>query len=156
MTYNRITKEERILIYRWGKEHKSINEMGRLLKRAPCSISREIALNSGGKGYRPKQAHAKAQERAKRPGIRRFTEEIRIDVKTRLQGGWTPDIIYNRAKLDGRPWVCKETIYKYIYADAKEGEALWKNLPRAKRKRRRRCPRVEGIRVKLRMRLLHR
>ncbi len=121
MTYKRITKEERILIYRWGKEHKSINEIGRLLKRAPSSISREISRNTGCKSYRSKQAHEKSREKAKRPGIRRFTEEIRIDVETRLKYGWTPDIICNRAKLEGRPYVCKETIYKYIYADAKKG-----------------------------------
>jgi IS30 family transposase len=144
MTYKRITKEERIFIYRWGKEDKSINEMGRLLGRAPSSISREISRNTGGKSYRPKQAHEKSREKAKRPGIRQFTEEIRIDAETRLKYGWTPDIISNRAKLEGRPYVCKETIYKYIYADAKKGGNLWTNLPRSKRKRRRRCPRVEG------------
>ena len=144
MTYKRITKEERIFIYRWGKEDKSINEMGRLLGRAPSSISREISRNTGGKSYRPKQAHEKSREKAKRPSIRQFTEEIRIDVETRLKYGWTPDIISNRAKLEGRPYVCKETIYKYIYADAKKGGNLWTNLPRSKRKRRRRCPRVEG------------
>jgi IS30 family transposase len=42
--------------------------------------------------------------------------------------------------------VCAETIYTHIYADAKAGGTLWKNLPRAKRKRRRRCPRQEGRR----------
>jgi IS30 family transposase len=40
--------------------------------------------------------------------------------------------------------VCKETIYKHVYTDAKAGGTLWKNLPRAKRKRRRRCPRQDG------------
>jgi IS30 family transposase len=40
--------------------------------------------------------------------------------------------------------VCAETIYTHIYADAKAGGTLWKSLPRAKRKRRRRCPRQDG------------
>jgi IS30 family transposase len=40
--------------------------------------------------------------------------------------------------------VCKETIYKHVYADAKAGGTLWAHLPRARRKRRRRCPRQEG------------
>jgi len=40
--------------------------------------------------------------------------------------------------------VCKETIYKHVYADAKAGGTLWENLPRARRKRHRRCPRQEG------------
>jgi len=98
----------------------------------------------GLRGYRPKQAQEKAQAQARRPGPRRFTEEVRADAEVRLKEGWTPEMIGERARLDGRPWVCKETIYKYVYADAKTGGDLWKNLPRAKRKRRRRCPRQEG------------
>ena len=144
MAYKRITEEERILIYRWSKENISINEIGRLLNRSPSSISREIIRNTGGKGYRPKQAHSKAQERAKRSGRRLFTVEMELHVVECLKRGWTPDIISNRARHEGRPFVCKETIYQYIYEDAKNGGNLWEYLPRAKRKRRRRCPRQEG------------
>jgi IS30 family transposase len=64
--------------------------------------------------------------------------------EVRIKEGWTPAIIGGRARLEGRPWVCAETIYKHSYADAKAGGTLWKNLPRAKRKRRRRCPRQDG------------
>jgi len=46
--------------------------------------------------------------------------------------------------MEGRPRVCKETICKHVHADAKAGGELWKNPPRGHRKRRRRCPRVEG------------
>jgi len=35
------------------------------------------------------------------------------------------------ARLEGRKTVCKETIYQYIYAEAKAGGVLWKQLPRA-------------------------
>jgi IS30 family transposase len=69
---------------------------------------------------------------------------VRWDAEQKLREGWTPEIISGRARLEGRPWVCKETIYKHVYADAKAGGDLWKHLPRAHRKRRRRCPRVEG------------
>lgn len=144
MAYKRVTGEERTLIYRWRQEGESLREVGRLLHRAGSSIVREIKRNTGGRGYRPKQAHAKAQARARRPGPRRFTEAVRADAEARLKAGWTPDIIGHRARLEGRAWVCKETLYKYIYADAKAGGTLWKNLPRARRKRRRRCPRQEG------------
>ena len=144
MAYKRLSAEERELIYRWGQEGRKQSEIARLLGRDPGSISREIKRNTGLRGYRPKQAHEKAQAQAKRPGPRRFTDEVRIDAEARLKEGWTPEIIGARAQLEGRPFVCKETIYKYVYADAKAGGTLWKNLPRAKRKRRRRCPRQEG------------
>lgn len=144
MAYARVTEAERILIYRWRQENISLREIARRLGRAGSSICRELMRNLGMRGYRPKQAHAKAQSRAKRPGSRRFTDEVRFYAEARLRDGWTPDIIGNRARLEGRPWVCKETIYKHIYADAKAGGDLWRYLPRARRKRRRRCPRQEG------------
>ncbi len=144
MAYKRMTAEERTLIYRWGQEGQKQREIARLLSRNPGSISREIKRNTGLRGYRPKQAHEMAQAQAKRPGPRRFTDEVRADAEARLKEGWTPAIIGGRARLEGRPWVCAETIYTHIYADAKAGGTLWKHLPRAKRKRRRRCPRQEG------------
>ena len=144
MAYKRVTEEERRHIYRWRQEGHGLREMARRLGRSASSICREIARNTGGRGYRPKQAHWKAQGRALRPGPRRFTEEVRTDAEMRLRDGWTPEIISERARLEGRPSVCKETIYKHIYADAKAGGDLWKSLPRARRKRHRRCPRQEG------------
>lgn len=144
MTYKRVTEEERRLIYRWRQEGHGPREMARRLGRSASSICREIARNTGGRGYRPKQAHWKAQRRALRPGPRRFTDEVQADAEARLRDGWTPEIISGRARLEGRSWVCKETIYKHIYADAKAGGDLWKTLPRARRKRRRRCPRQDG------------
>jgi len=144
MAYRRITEEERRLIYSWLHDGWSQSEIARRLSRSPGSISREISRNTGLKGYRPKQSHEKAQLQARRAGPRRFTAELQIDAETLLKKGWTPAIISGRARLEGRTSVCAETIYKYIYADAKAGGTLWKNLPRAKRKRRRRCPRQDG------------
>ena len=144
MTYKRMTEEERMLIYRWRQEGQCLCEIARRLARALSSICREIKRNIGLRGYRPKQAHEKAQEQAKRPGPRRFTNELRADAEARLREGWTPEMISGRARLEGRTRVCKETIYTYVYANAKAGGDLWKHLPRAKRKRRRRCPRQEG------------
>ncbi len=144
MSYTRVTEEERRLIHEWRQAGKSVREMARLLQRTASTICREVPRNTGGKGYRPEQAQELAEERARRPGPRRFTEEVRLDAEEKLGKGWTPEIICGRAKLEGRPHVCKETICKHVHADAKAGGELWKNLPRAKRKRKRRCPRQEG------------
>lgn len=144
MAYTRVTEEERKLIYRWRQDDNSFREIARRLGRAASSIYRELVRNQGLRGYRPKQAHEKAQAQAKRPGPRQFTDEVRADAETRLKEGWTPEMISERARLEGRSSVCKETIYKHVYADAKAGGTLWRNLPRAKRKRHRRCPRQEG------------
>lgn len=144
MTYKRVTKADRILIHRWGQEGYGLREIARRLGRAASSITREVLRNSGKRGYRPRQATNMACERAKRPGSRRFTEALKITVETQLRAGWTPDMISGRARLEQCPNVCKETIYQYVYADARNGGTLWKSLPRSKRKRHRRCPRQEG------------
>ena len=144
MAYSRVTEEERNHIHRWRQAGLGVRVIAARLGRSPSSISRELARNTGQRGYRPKQAHRLAQERALRPGPRRFTEDVRLDAVARLREGWTPEIISGRARLEGRPWVCKETIYKHVYADAKLGGELWTHLPRSRRKRRRRCPRQEG------------
>lgn len=73
-----------------------------------------------------------------------LTEAVRLDAEKRLIEGWTPEIISGRARMEGRESVCKETIYKHIYRNAKDGGDLWTHLPRAHRKRRRRCPRRDG------------
>jgi len=144
MSYTRVTSEERRLIYEWKQGGKSCSEIARLLKRHKSTISRELRRNKGARGYRPQQAHRKAQERSRRPGPRRFTEDVRIDAEEKLRMGWTPEMICGRARLEGREHVSRETIYKHVYADAKAGGKLWERLPRASRKRKRRCPRQDG------------
>ncbi len=146
MTYRRVTVTERRLIRMWRQAGYGQREIARRLGRSVSTICREIARNTGGNGYQPRQAHRMAQERVRRPGPRRFTEEVKADAEVRLRDGWTPEMISGRARLEGRAWVCKETIYKHIYANAKAGGDLWRCLPRAHRKRRRRCPRDDGRR----------
>jgi len=144
MAHQRITAEERRLIYQLLKDKRSLGEIGRLLGRSKGALSREIKRNTGQCGYRPKQAQERAEARAKRPGARKFTAEMRAEVEQKIRKGHTPEIIKGRAALEGRAMVCKETIYKSIYVDAKAGGDLWKYLPRSKRKRHRRCPRQDG------------
>ncbi len=144
MGNKRITAEERRLIYQLLKAERSRGEIGRLLGRSKGAVSREIKRNTGQCGYRPQQAQERAEARAKRPGARKFTAAMRVEVAEKIRKGHTPEIIKGRAALEGRPMVCKETIYTYLYAQAKGGDTLWTHLPRAKRKRHRRCPRQEG------------
>ena len=143
--YHRMTKEERRLLHHWRQEGHGPREIGRRLGRPAGSVTREVQRNTGGNGYRYQQADEMARARASRCVPRRFTEEIRLDAERRLQeDGWTPQIICERARMEGRAHVSKETFYQHIYADAKAGGILWTFLPRARRKRRRRCPRQDG------------
>jgi IS30 family transposase len=144
MSYKRVTIEERSQIWALLQAGKGNNEIARLLGRNKSTISREISRNRGRRGYRWRQANRLAIARARRPGPRRFTEAVKLDVEEKLHQGWTPEMICGRAALEGRAHVSKETVYKYIYADAKSGGDLWRCLPRSKRMRKRRCPRQDG------------
>ena len=72
-----------------------MQEISRRLGWAASSICRELIRNLGLRGYRPKQAHEKAQAQAKRPGPRRFANEVRADAEAWIKEGWTPEI-YSR------------------------------------------------------------
>jgi len=145
MKYTRMTYVERQQLYRWKQEKISINQIAQRLGRSPSTISREIKRNSGQAGYRPKQAQSKAEQKAKRPGPRAWNDEMWAEVQEKMQTKqWTPEIISQRARMEGRAFVCKESIYQKLYKHAREGGRLWEHLPRARRKRRRRCPRKDG------------
>lgn len=143
MTYTRMTEIKRSQIHALRQAGKGNNAIAKIIGCHKSTVSREVKRNTGKRGYRFKQAHCMAQERAKRPGVRRFTDEVRLDVEAGLKEGWTPEAICGRAKLEGRSYVCKETVYKYIYDDSLSGGELWKLLPRSRRKRRKRIPRQE-------------
>jgi IS30 family transposase len=145
MNYTRISQVERKQMERWRQEEsKSIREIGRLLGRAASTISRELRRDEESGGYGAVQAQRQAERKAKRSGPRVWTEGMKEEVKEKLEEGWTPEIISQRARKQGRRFVCKESIYQSIYRDAKQGGRQWEKLPRAGRKRRRRCPRKEG------------
>ena len=143
--YHRVTKAERRLIYFMRQEGDAIRMIARRLGRFASTISRELRRNRGQKGYRYKQADARAQARTKRVVRPRFTPEMKEEVARCIQyKKLTPQIISAQARKQGRAFVCKETIYQYLYAEGKAGNTLWRLLPRAHRKRRRRCPRDDG------------
>jgi IS30 family transposase len=85
VSYTRVTQEERRLVYEWKQAGKGVREIARLLKRAASTVIREVLRNTGGRGYRPKQAQELAEARALRPGPRGFTDEVRLDAEEKLR-----------------------------------------------------------------------
>jgi IS30 family transposase len=121
MNYTHLTREERYQIYALKKAgHKQI-EIAELLERSESTISRELARNCGGRGYRPKQAHCMAEER--RAMNARTIDEVTWQFAcARLLEEWSPDQISKYAEIS------TETVYQRVYADKRAGGLLWKNL----------------------------
>jgi len=62
-TYTRLTEDERYQIYEGVTESQSHREIASLINKYHSAVSREVRRNTGLRGYRPKQAQEKTQER---------------------------------------------------------------------------------------------
>jgi transposase, IS30 family len=143
-TYRRITNEDRLQIKTFLDMDLCASEIAIKLKFHKSSIGREIARNSGGRGYRYKQACGLSLDRqGYRSKQRKMTDGLAKVIEEKLMLRWSPEQISNRLKLEEKPSVCTETIYRYIYKDSKNGGQLWRQLRRSRRKRYRRFPHEE-------------
>jgi transposase, IS30 family len=101
------------------------------LKRSYSTIKRELKRNRGGRGYRPQQAHAFAVARLcrrARGNARRIDQSTWDQVEEALKFQYSPEQISGRLKLDGEARVSHEAIYRYVYADKRDGGTLWCHL----------------------------
>jgi IS30 family transposase len=130
MNYTHLTREERYQIYALMKAgHKQV-EIAELLERSESTISRELARNRGGRGYRPKQAQCMADDR-RAMNARTIDEATWQFALARLQEQWSPDQISKHAEIS------IETVYQRVYADKKAGGSLWKQLRCQKQRKKR-------------------
>lgn len=139
MSYTQLTQDERYQIYELLHEGKTPAQIGRQLGRDRRTIERELARNTGQRGYRPHQAQQKAQERRvipRRP--RKLTGALRDHVEERLKADWSPEQIAGALKAQGAMTLSHERIYQHVLEDKAGGGELHQHLRRASRKRRKR------------------
>lgn len=102
------------------------------------TICREVARNSGLRGYRPKQAHAKALERKAMAGRPcRFDADDMALVEALLREDHSPEQVAGRLEMEGALSISHETVYKHVYKDKAAGGTLHTHL-RCQKKRRKR------------------
>ncbi len=117
---------EREILYRLLKAKKSKSEIAKLMGRDRSTIYREIGRNTGGRGYRPKQAQRKAGERRLRcrREPRMSDPKLKSSVRRLLKKAWSPDQIakWLRRKFPRNPEKCvsHQTIYTWIAQEAPE------------------------------------
>ena len=145
MSYSRVTYEDRIKIKLLLQHGKSEAEIAFEIGKHRSTVNREIKRNSGGRGYRVKQAQALAESResSKHKSYKMDDEVLMAEVIELLKKKWSPEQISNRFKLEEKTSISAETIYKYVYEDKRKGGELWKNLRRSRRKRKHRFPNEE-------------
>jgi len=117
-----LSQEERIELADLRHAGLNIRQIAHRLGRAPSTVSRELRRNvTGGRGYRPFDAHRRATARRSRNHRRRIEAngELRQLVAEFLAQRWSPQQIsrHLRLKFPQRPgmWLSHESIYQAIY-----------------------------------------
>lgn len=136
--YQQLTYEQRCQIQTLKTRGDSNRQIARQLGVDSRTIDREVARNSGKKGYRFKQAEAKSQERRHRkPGANvKMTPELIAVIEEKVtQFQWSPEQIAGWLKREhGRQMISHERIYQHIWADKKAGGTLYTHLRRKAKK----------------------
>ena len=120
-----LTLAEREVISRGLVIGYSIRAMALSLRRAPSTISREIARNGGSETYRASQADEAAWARARRPKLCKLVRHRALArwVAQKLQHHWAPQQIAGWLKHcnpdDTSCQVSHETIYRTLYIQSR-------------------------------------
>jgi len=97
------------------------------LGRPTSTVSREVDRNGGRDRYRASKAQRRADDKARRPRVRRLVADRRLarEVAKRLKKKHSPEQIANRLRLehpDEPHWrVSHETIYQALYLQGRGG-----------------------------------
>src|SRR5262245_19712725 len=120
-----LTPEERYQIYALKKAGHSKSEIAACLERHPSTIGRELNRNSGARGYRPKQAQAKADARKQERVRKQVSPETWELIESLISQDWSPEQVSGWLKKEKRIGVSHEWIYQRVYDDKARGGALW-------------------------------
>jgi len=139
--YQQLTEEDRIEIYAMKQAGKTQRTIAQCLGVHPSTISRELARNTGGRGYRPKQAHCRAEQRRQNARkAMKMTPETIAYIESQIRQEHSPEQIAGRMKVDPHyvgPTVSHERIYQHIWQDKADGGSLYQKLRIAGHKKKR-------------------
>ena len=135
-TYSQLTQIQRYQIYALlGIGHQQ-TEIAGIIGVHKSTVSREVKRNTGKKGYRPKQAHQKAQGRRTKAKTRISESDWNL-IERLITLDWSPEQISLYLSEEQLLLISHEWIYQHIYQDKRMGGRLWKHL-RCQKKRRKR------------------
>jgi IS30 family transposase len=135
--YTQLTQEQRYQIYAFKKAGFNQTETAAMIGVHKSTISRELARNTGMKGYRASQAHRLALGRRNSRTWKRITDADWESIDHLLRQDWSPEQISGRLIMENGNSVSPEWIYLHIYRDKARGGDLWRHLRCRKQRRRR-------------------
>ncbi len=137
--YAQLASEERYYIGIGLGNGDSIRQIARNIGRSHATVSREIARNTGQKGYRCKQAQNKAMIRHKnKDKAVKMDDALKLKITAGLKQDWSPEQICGRLKEKDGINLHHETIYRFLLIDKKKKGVLYKYLRHQGKKYRKR------------------
>ncbi|MHC4107184.1 MAG: IS30 family transposase [Planctomycetota bacterium] len=147
MTYRQITFEERYTLGLLRRQGCTPAVIAHILGRHRSTILREIRRNrSTSDGtYRPQLADWYACGRRSRSRRnRRFTAAELQCVRALLEQQWSPEQVAGYLRRQGLLRISHETIYRYIWAEKRQGGTLYTHLRGSRKHRRKRYGRYDS------------
>lgn len=158
MPYSQVTTDERQEICRMAREGLSQRQIARSLGRAPSTLSREIRRNtcSHHGGYCCEVADHRARQRrqAANQGRRKLDgTSLGEEVRSRLGQTHSPEQIAGRLAMDfpddPQMRASYETTYQFIFEKAADGDPIYEDMRRPRRKRKKRRSKASDGRGKI-------
>ena len=129
--YKQLTYEQRCQIYALKKTGMSQQQIADIIGVSQSTISRELARNTGERGYRHQQAQRKRDERcAEAAKALKMTPEILRLIEPKLREKWSPEQISGWLLEEREERLSHETIYRHVWADKASGGDLFRYLRR--------------------------
>lgn len=141
--YKHLTQEQRYHIYQCLKQGTTHSFIAQNIGVNKSTISRELARNTGKRGYRYKQAHRLACDRYSLAKYQKWGSDIQQIVTSKLRLQWSPEQISGWLKINQNISISHERIYQYILQDKQNGGSLWAHLRRAHKKHKKRYGRAD-------------
>jgi IS30 family transposase len=134
-TYQQLTYEQRCQISALKKSGCSQRKIAETIGTSQSTVSRELARNTGARGYRHKQAQEKTgQRRAKAAQRTKMTPAMIKTIESKLRIEWSPEQISGWLLYDREQLISHESIYLHIWADKQAGGDLYTHLRRQGKK----------------------
>jgi IS30 family transposase len=134
-TYQQLTYEQRCQISALKKSGCSQGEVAEIIGVDQSTVSRELARNTGARGYRHKQAQEKSdRRRAEAVQPSKMTPEIIAVIESKLCLDWSPEQISGWLLTDQERQISHESIYLHIWANKRDGGDLYTHLRRQGKK----------------------
>ena len=146
-TYRRITYEDRCQMYALRTAGITQAKIGKALGFSQGTVSRELARNTGQRGYRFQQAQRQAQARQQqvRHQPRKLTGRVRRALARKLRAErWSPEQLSFWLRATRGIALSHEWIYQMIWANKRAGGDLWRYLRRRGKRYNRRGAQTAG------------